>query len=562
MQNLKRKEREFEHEMERLAREKISHQQHLASLKKELAARWDHLDFNTILPDMSTIDHQRDKETKSTTTASEQPDIEEEHTVPSTVVNDRRFATNFSSQHSSAAASIASPLLSSGGSNKTNALFGSGVLERGSLPIMVPSSPVTFVRARANLAPPSGSSTVARKTTVPSRQSPVCTFPAAPDGLNMTSVVTYTPQPSPQPGLLGTCTQQISPQAAPIVTYTPQPSPQSPTTLAYVSQVLPQTLVTANNFQTVNTFTVGDSVKLQREVTTSDSNQPLNLSTNTVAKLSSTTFGVTNQIPFSPIHLSHSLPSVSSNALHASSATVQETTETSTSWLLQHDKTLRPQLQNVELKVIEDPSQIIRNVNSTTNVALDNSKLFNSVSTSQVITSISNSAITLNRPLISAGSNLSFCPENPSFNFIQNVHPSSSELSLPSNVPTKTPIFRPSGLPPGVAMKLKTVAGATNELSNSFNSVVTSEGYTLRLAPSATAALVPGTNGALKGTSTTVMVPQAALHHIPVRITASAGNLVNIITPDMGYKIFTSGDATSFPTPGKPITIALPHEGE
>ncbi|KAA0202981.1 hypothetical protein HAZT_HAZT003037 [Hyalella azteca] len=51
---LKRKERDYEHEMERLAREKISKQQHLAALKKELSARWDHIDFNIILPDMAT----------------------------------------------------------------------------------------------------------------------------------------------------------------------------------------------------------------------------------------------------------------------------------------------------------------------------------------------------------------------------------------------------------------------------------------------------------------------------------------------------------------------------
>ncbi|KAK7075954.1 hypothetical protein SK128_018555, partial [Halocaridina rubra] len=76
--NLKRREREFEHEMERLAREKIAHQQKLSALKKELSARWDHIDFNTLLPDMASLEQHRDKETKSTTTASEQPDFEDE----------------------------------------------------------------------------------------------------------------------------------------------------------------------------------------------------------------------------------------------------------------------------------------------------------------------------------------------------------------------------------------------------------------------------------------------------------------------------------------------------
>lgn len=49
---LRRKEREFEHEMERLAREKISYQQRLASLKKELTAQWEHIDLNTLVPEI------------------------------------------------------------------------------------------------------------------------------------------------------------------------------------------------------------------------------------------------------------------------------------------------------------------------------------------------------------------------------------------------------------------------------------------------------------------------------------------------------------------------------
>lgn len=76
-QTLKRKEREYEHEMEKLAREKIAHQQHLSTLKKELSARWDHIDFSTIVPDMASLEQQQDKETKSTTTASEQPDLDD-----------------------------------------------------------------------------------------------------------------------------------------------------------------------------------------------------------------------------------------------------------------------------------------------------------------------------------------------------------------------------------------------------------------------------------------------------------------------------------------------------
>lgn len=44
-----RKERDNEHEMEKLAREKIASQQRIVALKKELAGRWPHLDFSQIL---------------------------------------------------------------------------------------------------------------------------------------------------------------------------------------------------------------------------------------------------------------------------------------------------------------------------------------------------------------------------------------------------------------------------------------------------------------------------------------------------------------------------------
>ncbi|XP_075219066.1 uncharacterized protein LOC142323388 isoform X2 [Lycorma delicatula] len=50
IQTLRRKDREYEHELERLAREKIAAQQRLAALKKDLSAQWDHIDFNTLLP--------------------------------------------------------------------------------------------------------------------------------------------------------------------------------------------------------------------------------------------------------------------------------------------------------------------------------------------------------------------------------------------------------------------------------------------------------------------------------------------------------------------------------
>ncbi|KAJ9574531.1 hypothetical protein L9F63_008304, partial [Diploptera punctata] len=78
IQTLRRKEREFEHEMERLAREKIAAQQRLAMLKKELSAQWDHIDFNTLLPDSAhVLDDPRNRDhvshTTSTATEREEP---------------------------------------------------------------------------------------------------------------------------------------------------------------------------------------------------------------------------------------------------------------------------------------------------------------------------------------------------------------------------------------------------------------------------------------------------------------------------------------------------------
>ncbi|KYN14625.1 PREDICTED: endochitinase A-like isoform X1 [Trachymyrmex cornetzi] len=49
IQALRKRERDYEHEMERLAREKIAAQQRLVALKKELNATWDHIDINSLL---------------------------------------------------------------------------------------------------------------------------------------------------------------------------------------------------------------------------------------------------------------------------------------------------------------------------------------------------------------------------------------------------------------------------------------------------------------------------------------------------------------------------------
>ncbi|KAF7285799.1 uncharacterized protein LOC143193987 isoform X2 [Rhynchophorus ferrugineus] len=52
IQILKRRERECDHEMERLAREKINNQQRLAILKKEISSHFDNVDFSKILPEI------------------------------------------------------------------------------------------------------------------------------------------------------------------------------------------------------------------------------------------------------------------------------------------------------------------------------------------------------------------------------------------------------------------------------------------------------------------------------------------------------------------------------
>lgn len=55
IQSLKRKERELEHEMERLAREKIAAQQKLATLKRDISAHFDNVDFTKILPNCDEV---------------------------------------------------------------------------------------------------------------------------------------------------------------------------------------------------------------------------------------------------------------------------------------------------------------------------------------------------------------------------------------------------------------------------------------------------------------------------------------------------------------------------
>ncbi|KAK7156479.1 hypothetical protein R3I94_006518 [Phoxinus phoxinus] len=70
IQTLKRKEKDYEHEMERLAREKIALQQRLAELKNELSQRLDVIEIDRVL--RQTV--QPDDDQVSTSTASEGED--------------------------------------------------------------------------------------------------------------------------------------------------------------------------------------------------------------------------------------------------------------------------------------------------------------------------------------------------------------------------------------------------------------------------------------------------------------------------------------------------------
>ncbi|KAK5887682.1 hypothetical protein CesoFtcFv8_016268 [Champsocephalus esox] len=83
IQTLKRKEKEYEHEMERLAREKISTQQRLAELKNELSQCMDVMEIDRVL--RQTIQPEDDQ--ASTSTASEgednfEQDIDDDDPAP------------------------------------------------------------------------------------------------------------------------------------------------------------------------------------------------------------------------------------------------------------------------------------------------------------------------------------------------------------------------------------------------------------------------------------------------------------------------------------------------
>uniref|UniRef100_G3P1X4 Max-binding protein MNT n=1 Tax=Gasterosteus aculeatus aculeatus TaxID=481459 RepID=G3P1X4_GASAC len=74
IQTLKRKEKEYEHDMERLAREKIATQQRLAALKNELSQWMDVIEIDRVL--RQTVQPEEDQ--ASTSTASEGEDVMDE----------------------------------------------------------------------------------------------------------------------------------------------------------------------------------------------------------------------------------------------------------------------------------------------------------------------------------------------------------------------------------------------------------------------------------------------------------------------------------------------------
>ncbi|XP_026138002.1 max-binding protein MNT [Carassius auratus] len=82
IQTLKRKEKDYEHEMERLAREKIALQQRLAELKNELSQQLDVIEIDRVL--RQTV--QPDDDQASTSTASEGEDNIDEDTEDETPI--------------------------------------------------------------------------------------------------------------------------------------------------------------------------------------------------------------------------------------------------------------------------------------------------------------------------------------------------------------------------------------------------------------------------------------------------------------------------------------------
>lgn len=82
---LKRKEKEFEHEMERLAREKIATQQRLAELKNELSQSMDVIEIDRVL--RQTIQPEDDQASTSTASGMQACSVHRRHSkVPARLI--------------------------------------------------------------------------------------------------------------------------------------------------------------------------------------------------------------------------------------------------------------------------------------------------------------------------------------------------------------------------------------------------------------------------------------------------------------------------------------------
>lgn len=590
--------------MERLAREKISHQQHLASLKKELAARWDHIDFSTLLPDMATLDHHRDKDTKSTTTASEQPDLMEEELPPLPPPTSLQRASTLPPHsetsyglggrslpngiHSSAGTGVllqyhrgpstatsavpTESLLSSALPGHRSSFLGNGV-HRSTMPMVVPSSPVTLVRASA-ASHTAVSPVLSYGNPLQNRPSPVVTYTTC-EPLGLSSVVTYTPQPSPQPGLIGTCTHHISPQSTPVMTYTPQPSPQSPNSGCQTTQTT-LNLFSAAPSNTILTPAASSVCKIQQRESYQDPNQPLNLSTNTgiIAPLRSN--ASLSSVHLSPVSPSKGFIETTDIVLSNIQQSTVQTQTSSPSWFVQqHQGSTNDQLQNVELKIVDgvNTAQIIRPIHTVSKVvsmpSMDGLTEAHrlrqpNVSSAQIVAKLSPSTVTFNPTHIPQ--HISFCPPSSTFNLQQ---PTSTSSIPSSHSHILAPKTHPShnlnqGLP--VQISMASCLTTTSDANASFINNVGGEGYTVRLASSGATFVHPGRgSNAHHLQNATALMPivqsGGGLHHIPVRIAASGGGLVNILTPELGggYKLISADHA--FTNGAKPITIAIPQEG-
>lgn len=440
--------------------------------------------------------------------------------------------------------------------------------------MVVPSSPVTLVRASAaSHAPVSPALSYGKP--LANRQSPVVTYTTnEPHGL--TSLVTYTPQPSPQPGLVGTCTHHISPLATPVMTYTPQPSPQSPNSGSLTTQTSPHTFSVAPS-NTILTPVSSSVCKIQHQRENfQDPNQPLNLSTNTAIVTPLRSNASLPSVQFSHLSsatvLADSADKISPNIQH----TTVQTQTSSPSWFVQqHQSPTNDQFQKVELKIVDGvtTAQIIRPLHTVSRVvtmpSMDGLSEAHrlrqpNVSSAQIVAKLSPSTVTFNSTHIPQ--NISFCPPSSTFSLQQPITTASISSSHPHILAPKT--HPSSNLNPSLPVQIS-MASCLNATSDAPSSIISNaggEGYTVRLASSGATFVHPGSGSNthhLQNATALMPIVQSGggLHHIPVRIAASGDGLVNIITPELGggYKLI-SADHAAFSNGVKPITIALPQE--